>query len=296
MIEKIEQIAFGHFQYLPKLAGRNVHKSEILTIINCGLESSLFNIVCDTHLEEWARSLQDMAAFTRPAQEQKPQSFWDRVIPDGRPYLASQRYGEDYIKNKVEEVIQQYKGQPFAWWVGPSCDPYWLPNLLVEMGFKKVTTEHAMALDLNDYNEVPRSEDLSIQQVIDSQQLEDFITILEPYDSSARAFYENLSLKALNEKETVYVGYYQNTPAIIGILFQQEDTAGIFSLLTDEKMRGKGFGTNMMNHLIQTATSKKCRFVTLSASSDSGYRIYERLGFKTYGEFHCLEWEGTCKE
>lgn len=293
MIEKIEQNAFGHFQYLPRLSGNNVHKSGIMTIVNCGLGSSLFNIVCDTHLEEWARFLQDMAAFESPTQNQKSQSFWDRTIPDSRSFLASQRYGEDFIRNKIEEVIQQYKGQPFAWWVGPSCEPYWLPNLLVEMGFKKVTTEHAMALDLNDYIEAECPHGLIIKQVIDSQQLEDFITILEPYDSSARSFYEKLSLKVLNEQETLYVGYHKNKPALIGILFQQEDTAGIFSLLTDEKMRGKGFGTNMMHHLIQTAKSKNCRYVTLSASSDSGYRIYERLGFKTYGEFQCLEWAGS---
>lgn len=58
----------------------------------------------------------------------------------------------------IIEVIEEFKGQPFAWWIGPSCDPRWLPNLLEEMGFKKATTVHAMVLDFKDYNDLTESQ------------------------------------------------------------------------------------------------------------------------------------------
>lgn len=62
---------------------------------------------------------------------------------------------------------------------------------------------------------------------------------------------------------------------------------------TAEAQRGKGYGTQMMHYLIKEARATSAQYVTLSASSDSGHRLYERLGFKVYGEFECLEWEGT---
>ncbi|GFR02849.1 hypothetical protein TNCT_629881 [Trichonephila clavata] len=46
MLEKIKQNTFGHFRYLPEAAGFNVKTDQNLTIINCGLGSSMFNIVC----------------------------------------------------------------------------------------------------------------------------------------------------------------------------------------------------------------------------------------------------------
>lgn len=300
MIEKIEKITFNHFSYLPNIIGCNVNKNDLLTIINCGLGSSLFNIVCNTHLEKWAKVYQDAAAFDRPIQEEKPRSLWNFLMPGGPAisYLASSRYGENFIKEKIEEIIKEFKGQPFAWWVGYSCDPHWLPNLLEEMGFKKNTTEHAMALDLQDYkgineNENANTVNFNVNPVSTAEQLENFISILEPYDSSARPFYSRLKMEMLEKQEQLYVGYNNGTPVSIGTLYHDEDTAGIFSLLTDEKYRGQGFGTQMMLHLIQTAKSNGNRYVTLSASSNDGYRIYERLGFKSYGEFDCLEWKGT---
>ena len=44
----IEQNHLGHFVYLPKNLGFDVHEMNGLTIINCGLKTSMFNIVYGT--------------------------------------------------------------------------------------------------------------------------------------------------------------------------------------------------------------------------------------------------------
>ncbi|MCA4774280.1 hypothetical protein [Wolbachia endosymbiont of Mansonella perstans] len=41
----------------------------------------------------------------------------------------------------------------------------------------------------------------------------------------------------------------------------------------------------MITHLMDIARKIGVRHATLSASSDSGYRIYERLGFHMFGQF-----------
>ena len=91
----------------------------------------------------------------------------------------------------------------------------------------------------------------------------------------------------------MFAGYEKETPVIIATLFFGNDTAGIFNVITREDKRGKGYGTTMMSFLLEEVKSQGANWATLSASSDSGYRIYQRLGFRTLGQFECFEWRGV---
>ena len=51
----------------------------------------------------------------------------------------------------------------------------------------------------------------------------------------------------------------------------------------------------MMQYLLNLAKKNGKKYATLSASSDSGHRIYEKLGFKNIGEFECFEYDGDAK-
>jgi len=242
MLEKIKQNTFGHFKYLPEAAGFSVKTDQALTIINCGLGSSMFNIVCG-----------------------------------------------DYHAEKVQSVVNEFKGQPFAWWISPSIESKTLSRKLLEHGFITETEERAMLCDLTNF-ESRNNQLIRIEQVLNRDQLEHFIKVLETYDATARSFYERLTEPLLNQQEKLFVGYEDNVPVVIAILFVHSDTAGIFSLITEENKRRLGYGTQMMIHLMDIARKIGVRYATLSASSDSGYRIYERLEFHTFGQFECFEW------
>ncbi len=47
----------------------------------------------------------------------------------------------------------------------------------------------------------------------------------------------------------------------------------------------------MMVFLMKFARDNGCNSVTLSASSDSGYRIYKRLGFSKAGKFESFDYK-----
>jgi ribosomal protein S18 acetylase RimI-like enzyme len=47
----------------------------------------------------------------------------------------------------------------------------------------------------------------------------------------------------------------------------------------------------VLTYLMQTSKENGAQYVTLSASNDSGFGIYERLGFKQFGQFECFEWK-----
>lgn len=245
----IEQNHLAHFAFLPRNLGFDVVESYRVMVINCGLETSMFNI-----------------AYGIPK---------DLDVP-----------------NLIQEIKQAFSEQPFAWWIPPSQHNPKLTRALLENGFIIETVEHAMICDLSGNFPHEQKTDLRIKQVIDRSLLEDFTKVLEPYDFAVRRFYEKMSTELFQSDEKLVVGYVNNKPVTIGILFIRRNSAGIFSLITNKEARGKGYGRDMMVFLMKIAKEKGCKSVTLSASSDSGYRIYERLGFCKIGEFECFEYKG----
>ena len=275
-IETIEKNAFGHFTYLPKMLEFYVEENKQLTMIDCGLGSSMFNIVCGTHLEKWAKNQRDVYCF-------------ENGIFQGECAY----YGEEFIEEKIHEIITSFKKQPFSWWVGPSCDPTWIGAILQEMRFKKSTAEHAMMCDLEKFKTTENNGTITIDQVATAAQLEHFIQVLEVYDATARIFYEKLLRHLAYSNEKLFVAYEGSMPVVIASLYidYEGESAGIFNVVTMKNKRGRGYGTQMMNHLMDASKKMNIKYATLLASSDSGYRIYERLGFKAIGQFECFEWE-----
>ncbi len=246
-LQTIEQNHLGHFAYLPKNLGFDVHEMNGVTIINCGLKTSMFNIVY------------------------------------GAPNDTA---------SGIDQIKRSYKGQPFAWWIPPSAHNPNTTKVLAENGFIIETIEHAMFCDLNNVESFEQKTDLLITQVTSKLMLADFISVLEPYDPHISTFYGLMNDELLHANEKLVVGYAYGKPVSIGILFVSVDSAGIFSLVTSEDFQGKGYGTDMMVFLMKIAKDYGCHSITLSASSDSGYRIYERLGFSKLGEFECFEYKG----
>ncbi len=248
-LQTIEQNHLGHFAYLPKKIGFDVHETNGVTIINCGLKTSMFNIVYGAPKDTTAG---------------------------------------------IDQIKRSYIGQPFAWWIPPSAHNPNTTKFLGENGFIIETIEHAMFCDLNNVESLEQKTDFLITQVTSKLMLADFISVLEPYDPHISTFYGRMNDELFQENEKLVVGYAYGKPISIGILFVLENSAGIFSLVTSKDFQGKGYGTDMMVFLMNTAKDHGCHSVTLSASSKEGYRIYERLGFSKVGEFECFEYKGDC--
>ena len=251
-IKNIEDNLFSHFKYLPKMLGFNLKQENGVTIINSGLGTSMFNIVCESNIS--------------------PQN----------------------LDQMIHNIIAEFNGQNFAFWLGPSSKPDNLGKTLSNYGFSKETDEHAMICNLNNLQAKESiAKKLEFKLVENAELMQDFIKLLEVYDASARPFYEKMTNPSQFEKEKLFIGYEGKTPVVIALLYFQEDIAGIFSLITKEESRGKGYGTEMMNYIMNFAKQKGMTYASLSASSDSGLRIYQRLGFESLGQFECFEWNNT---
>lgn len=246
----IEDNHLGHFIYLPEKLGFPITESHGVTVINCGLKTSMFNMAY------------------------------------GSPKSLD-------IKDTIEAIKAQFSGKPFAWWI-PATDYHQaITHAMLQSGLNIETIEYAMIAKLENANEVYKQVDLSITRVNHLDLLPDFLSVLAIYDEHVGAFYHKMTAALFDADEQLFVGYMDGKPVTIAILFCQDNSASIFSLITNEDARGKGYGSEMMRYLLKFAKNRGCKTVTLSASSDEGYRIYERFGFKTLGAFECFEYPGN---
>lgn len=219
--------------------------------------------------------------------------YWK--LPSGMFNIAYGAYGAPRafkVSASVQEIKKVFGGHPFAWWIPPSQHHPELTKTLLDNHFIIEGMEQAMICDVSMVKIPPSKTDLQIKPVTKGLLLQDFINILKFYDSSIIHFYKLLNNDLLQLQEKFFVGYKKDIPVTIGILFVSDHSAGIFTLLTKEELRGQGYGTDLMVFLMNTAKQADCQFVTLCASSDSGYRIYERLGFRPVGTFECFEYKG----
>ncbi|WPX97890.1 GNAT family N-acetyltransferase [Candidatus Fokinia crypta] len=243
----IEQNHLGHFAYLPKMLGFDVHQADGVTVINCGLGTSMFNI-----------------AYGAP----------------------------NDCTTAIDQIKQKYKEQPFAWWIQPSKHNQSTTKALIQKGFIIEAIEHAMICDLSSVVSFVQKTDLVIKVVTQISLLQDFMSVLESYDPHISAFYGRMNDELLDADEKLVVGYAYGKPVTIGILFLSETSAGVFTLITSRNFRRMGYGSDMVLFLMKFAKDNGCSSVTLSASGDSGYSIYECFNFCKVGRFECFEYKG----
>lgn len=198
------------------------------------------------------------------------------------------------LSDSIQIIKKTFDRKQFAWWVPPSQHNQEVERSLLENGLFTKTTEHAMICDLSKIDIFEQKTNLLIRNVTDKILLEDFISVLEPYSTSAGKFYEKLDIELPRSQEKFFIGYDADKPVTIGALCVLGNNVGIFSLITSNDTQSKDSETNMIHFLMKTAKEHNCQLISLSASSDSGYRAYERLGFHKIGEFECFEYkDGT---
>jgi ribosomal protein S18 acetylase RimI-like enzyme/predicted nucleotidyltransferase len=198
------------------------------------------------------------------------------------------------IALQIDQIIKKYKGQPFAWWLGPSDKPASMGDFLEQAGLKKETSEYAMFCDMEGMKPFQLDTNIVIKQVKSKEQLRDFIQTLSAYDKFAGHFLNNdliFSAKIL-ERNPLFVSYINDKPVGNGSLHFTKNIAGIYDIVTPKEFRLQGIGTNMMKYLMNFAQQRNTKQLCLAASSDSGLRIYSKLGFKIIGMFECYEWPG----
>jgi GNAT superfamily N-acetyltransferase len=198
----------------------------------------------------------------------------------------------------VHETIEffQSKGRTsFSWWLAPGLEESRWGDQLEACGFRFETGPPGMAVDLNIIPErVPFTEGYQIQQVEDTESMNIWLkTFLLGYgfppDWEAPSM--DFMLSTLSDPNAMsYLAFVHDHPVAVSTILYRAGVVGVFNVATLKEWRGKGLGAAVTLHPLLDARAKGYRVGTLQ-SSDMGYRVYQRLGFKEVCRMNHYYWQ-----
>lgn len=83
----------------------------------------------------------------------------------------------------------------------------------------------------------------------------------------------------------VYVGYFGEAPVATGLGVRTGPTIGVYNVSTVPAARRRGFGAAMTARIAVDGAAAGCE-VAILQSSDMGYSVYERLGYRTVVKYN----------
>jgi hypothetical protein len=237
-----------------RLSGSRVVDTPELLLVDSGFETDTFNVACRAQL----------APETLPA--------------------------------RIAEALAFFRegGRPFSWWVSPSDGPENLGQALTEAGLVAAEGELAMAASLPELPPVETApQGLRIERGSRPEQMAQFVQVIWPFSESAELAYYLATAPLLLQPDSpfrFYVGYLGERPVASAEMCLAGGVAGLYSIVTLETERRKGFGSALTVYPLLEALAEGYQSAILQAS-EQGQSLYERVGFRPYGQY--IEYKPT---
>lgn len=172
----------------------------------------------------------------------------------------------------------------FTWWNDPALPADSWDVLLRGAGFSYEAITPGMAMDLrNLQSHTPALDHVTIQHVTDLDLLKTWVAVFaQGYpipEEWSDSLFTLLASMGLEQPARHSIGYLDGRPVATTTLFLGAGVAGIYNVATLPEARGRGLGTAMTLNPLLEARQMGYRIGILQ-SSEMGYRVYERLGFR----------------
>lgn len=166
-------------------------------------------------------------------------------------------------------------------------------KVMQEYDLKEAERNVMMKLE-NTFNVGQRmSHQLTITQVKNNEELlnyiEVFMSLFEgtPEKDALESYFNKFSQITLGSAVQMFIGCIDEMAVTTGLLIESKDSYGIYDVMTKEAFRGKGYGSETFQFLLNQ-TKRKEKPVVLQASDD-GKNIYKRFGFIEVGQMVVFE-------
>jgi GNAT superfamily N-acetyltransferase len=203
------------------------------------------------------------------------------------------RFDEHNLETAVAENIEFFRSHnvPHMWWIGPRSIPDGIEALLAEHGLIKLEWETpAMAVDLRQLQEsslhrLSERSGAELKRVTTQEDLDRWMGVMGAsfeFDELAyNAFHE--ICKTLLEMEACHfvLAEIDGKPVGSSCSAMKAGVAGLYNVGTLEEHRGKGIGQLVSLAALFEGKNQGYEIGILS-SSEPGYRVYQKLGFKEY--------------
>jgi GNAT superfamily N-acetyltransferase len=215
---------------------------------------------------------------------------WFNGVVAARPATAR----DDRI---VEDVLAYFRScgvGVFTWWLDPALSRADWESQLLPRGFGFEDNTPGMAADLSTLAEArPAPPGLEIMPVTDHAALREWTRVfVAGYGIPAAGESSLLDLIAslgLRWPIRNYLGILDGAPVATSTVNFDAGVAGIYNVATLEEARGRGVGSAVTLAPLRDARDAGYRIGTLQ-SSDLGYTVYSRLGFREVCRMEHFAW------
>jgi GNAT superfamily N-acetyltransferase len=220
-----------------------------------------------------------------------PSAGWNRVL---RARLAPET-----LDARIEWVQERARawGTAFLWHITPSTQPADLATHLLRHGFTAVGEEAAMGVALVRLpSTVPLPKGVTIERVRDRAALELWARTANAgfggSAATAEPFVAAASRDALDDAAAAeyYLALQGGVPVASSALTLAAGVAGIFSVATLERARGRGIGAAVTMAPLLAARERGYAIGVLQAS-EMGYSVYARMGFTEQFRYRGFYWK-----
>ncbi len=190
--------------------------------------------------------------------------------------------GERTLADKIAESEEIYRqaGQPALFKITPFVHPG-LEPLLEERGYR--TIEPSLVRELDDLSAVPApSAEYDVR--VDALVTPEWVDTLRSMNGMSER--DGRTTLKLFERPLMRTGFFTlydgSVPVACGLGVANEEYVGLFDIVTDSGRRNRGYGEQLLRHILHWAkeggTKKSCLMVL--EDNPPANRLYEKLGYR----------------
>lgn len=211
--------------------------------------------------------------------------------------VLSSQPPNDQSDRQVQEVFEYFHGygiHTFSWWLAPDVAVQPWRELLQPAGFQYDDSTPGMAMALADLPAaVPHPASLDIRRVEDTDDLplwsDIFVRGYGLPTEMAAPFEAIFAPMGIELPLRHYLGYVAGEPVAATTLYLGAGVAGIYNVATLPEARRQGLGSALTLHALLEARDLGY-LAGILQSSQMGYHVYERLGFRTSCAMEYFSW------
>jgi ribosomal protein S18 acetylase RimI-like enzyme len=236
-----------YFTYLPSLMEMDVTSDEKITVINSGIPSDMFNIICGVR--------------SKNALEAAVKNFDDLEMP----FACWIGFEGDYPQ--CERDLEK---------MDLFCDEN-ESGMFVEI--EKVSREKKVK-NLKIFSVDDEQKLIDFIEVYREMGPREFKAVGEFYLTGKKYILDPKSLLKF------FVGYLKDRPVATSGLFLDGDAAGVWSVATVPEFRLRGIGTDMTRHALLQAFDNFGYRIGVLAAGELGEPVYRKIGFRKLKDFY----------
>jgi GNAT superfamily N-acetyltransferase len=177
------------------------------------------------------------------------------------------------------ERFYAVKGVPSVFRLNSFNVPPDLDQFLEQRGYRRVDETHVLSLELAGWRASGES-----TVMLRDEELPEWLNSYARLSSCALEHQQTHGeiLDAIPAGRNLVSLAVDGSVVSCGLGVQEDDSIGLFDLVTDPDERGKGYGSALIGGLLQRAVAAEAHIAYLQvlASNSGARRLYERLGFR----------------